>query len=52
MTDGLRWQEVFSGAEAILMTKENGGVSDAEGLTQVRHDALDFGDFEQSPACK
>lgn len=35
MTDGLRWQEVFTGAEAILMTKENGGVSDAEGLKKM-----------------
>lgn len=26
MTDGLRWQEVFKGAEASLLTKENGGV--------------------------
>src|ERR1035437_10675633 len=24
MTDGLRWQEVFQGAELALMTKENG----------------------------
>lgn len=27
MTDGLRWQEVFRGAEASLMNKRNGGVS-------------------------
>lgn len=26
MTDGLRWQEVFQGAEAVLMTKEHGAV--------------------------
>jgi hypothetical protein len=26
-TDGLRWQEVFTGAEEALMDKENGGVS-------------------------
>jgi hypothetical protein len=32
MTDGLRWQEVFSGAEQILMDKENGGVEDVDGL--------------------
>jgi hypothetical protein len=25
---------------------------DAKTLAQVRHDALDFGDFEQPPACK
>ena len=28
-TDGLRWQEVFRGAEEALMTKENGGVAPA-----------------------
>lgn len=27
-TDGLRWQEVFNGAEESLLTKENGGVAD------------------------
>ncbi len=32
MTDGLRWQEVFSGAEAALMDKEHGGVGDIPGL--------------------
>ena len=32
MTDGLRWQEVFSGAEETLMTKENGGVNDVDAL--------------------
>ena len=26
MTDGLRWQEVFGGAEESLMTEEPGGV--------------------------
>ena len=31
MTDGLRWQEVFEGAELALMTKEN-GVGDVEAL--------------------
>lgn len=31
MTDGLRWQEVFQGAELALMTKQN-GVSDLEAL--------------------
>ena len=31
-TDGLRWQEVFTGAEEILLTKENGGVKDLDGL--------------------
>jgi hypothetical protein len=32
MTDGLRWQEVFSGADAALMNKENGAVSDVAAL--------------------
>lgn len=32
MTDGLRWQEVFSGAEESLMTEDPGGVKDVEGL--------------------
>jgi hypothetical protein len=32
MTDGLRWQEVFTGAEETLMNKENGGVTDVPGL--------------------
>lgn len=32
MTDGLRWQEVFSGAEEPLMTKENGAVEDIKAL--------------------
>jgi hypothetical protein len=32
MTDGLRWQEVFTGAEEILMTEENGGVKDVAAL--------------------
>lgn len=32
MTDGLRWQEVFQGADAALMNKENGAVNDVAGL--------------------
>ena len=32
MTDGLRWQEVFQGAEDALMNKENGSVSDIPAL--------------------
>jgi arylsulfatase A-like enzyme len=32
MTDGLRWQEVFGGAEASLMTKIPGGVKDVDAL--------------------
>lgn len=30
--DGLRWQEVFTGAEEPLMNRENGGVSDTNRL--------------------
>ena len=32
MTDGLRWQDVFSGADTALMNKESGGVSNVESL--------------------
>lgn len=35
MTDGLRWQEVFGGADAALMNKENGAVTDVEGLRKT-----------------
>jgi hypothetical protein len=35
MTDGLRWQEVFSGADPALMNKENGGVADVEALKKA-----------------
>ena len=35
MTDGLRWQEVFQGADAALMNKENGAVADVEGLRKT-----------------
>ena len=34
-TDGLRWQEVFRGAEEALLTKENGGIAPAA-LSAVR----------------
>jgi hypothetical protein len=34
MTDGLRWQEVFNGADPALMNKENGAVADVPGLKQ------------------
>ena len=34
-TDGLRWQEVFRGAEDALLTKENGGIAPAA-LNAVR----------------
>lgn len=48
MTDGLRWQEVFSGAEEVLMTKEPGGVKEVDALKaafwrdtpQARREAL------------
>jgi hypothetical protein len=32
MTDGLRWQEVFSGAEEILLSNEKGGVQNVAAL--------------------
>ena len=32
MTDGLRWQEMFSGADAALLNKENGAVARPEEL--------------------
>ena len=32
VTDGFRWQEVFSGAEESLMDKTNGGVRDVKAL--------------------
>lgn len=35
MTDGLRWQEVFQGAEESLMTKEHGAVSDIPALRKA-----------------
>lgn len=34
LVDGLRWQEVFSGADETLMNKEFGGVSDDKALRQ------------------
>ena len=48
MTDGLRWQEVFAGADAALMTKESGKVTDVPALKtaywrdtlQARREAL------------
>ena len=35
MTDGLRWQEVFRGADAALINKEHGNVSDPEELKKA-----------------
>lgn len=35
MTDGLRWQEVFRGADAALMDKEHGNVSDPDALKKL-----------------
>ena len=32
MTDGLRWQEVFRGADAALVSKETGGVKDVQSV--------------------
>lgn len=32
ITDGFRWQELFTGADSSLLTKENGGVEDTLGL--------------------
>jgi hypothetical protein len=48
ISDGFRWQEVFNGAEAELMTKEAGGVKETNALRaqfwrdtpQARHEAL------------
>ena len=37
-TDGLRAEEVFNGAEELLLTKENGGVADVEGARKVYWD--------------
>jgi hypothetical protein len=34
-TDGLRWQEVFSGADPELMNKEDGGVANTNALAQA-----------------
>lgn len=33
--DGLRWQEVFTGAEELLLNKENGGVRDTNSVRQT-----------------
>ena len=35
MTDGLRWQEVFAGADRSLMNKESGGVEDVPALEKA-----------------
>jgi hypothetical protein len=35
MTDGLRWQEVFHGAEESLLTEQNGGVKDVAKLKSL-----------------
>ncbi|HEY4816140.1 MAG TPA: hypothetical protein VIH67_01830, partial [Candidatus Acidoferrum sp.] len=35
MTDGLRWQEVFDGAEASIMNKKNGKVPDEASLRRA-----------------
>lgn len=33
-TDGLRWQEVFAGAEKALINKQHGGVADAKAIEE------------------
>ncbi|MFN8138205.1 MAG: hypothetical protein U0R49_00225 [Fimbriimonadales bacterium] len=35
LIDGLRWQEVFSGADETMMNKENGGVEDVAGIRKA-----------------
>ncbi|WP_165249352.1 alkaline phosphatase family protein [Paludisphaera soli] len=35
ISDGLRWQEVFSGADPALMNKQDGGVADVEVLKKA-----------------
>src|SRR5688500_9051044 len=35
MTDGLRWQELFGGADQALMNKEHGGVANVEVLQRA-----------------
>lgn len=35
MADGLRWQEVFRGADPELMNKENGNVADLDSLRKI-----------------
>jgi len=35
ISDGLRWQEVFNGAEEPLLNKENGGVRDTNAIRQA-----------------
>src|SRR4051812_31031699 len=32
MSDGLRWQEVFTGADELLVNKTNGGISNLEAV--------------------
>ena len=38
MTDGLRWQEVFDGAEETLITAENGDIKDLLALGMLKKD--------------
>lgn len=35
VTDGLRWQELFGGAEAALLTRQPGGVSDTAAMRRA-----------------
>ena len=42
MTDGLRWQEVFRGADPSLMNKKHGGVANIDELRRMYwHDGLE-----------
>jgi hypothetical protein len=34
ISDGLRWQEVFTGAEELLISEQNGGVKDTNGVRE------------------
>ncbi len=60
MSDGLRWQEVFRGAEPSLISKKDGGVSDVEGVKraygrstpEARREACPRGMVVTSPACR
>src|SRR4051812_1918099 len=43
ISDGLRWQEVFTGAEELLMSEANGGVKDTNALrTNYWRDTLEM----------
>ena len=50
MTDGLRWQEVFSGAEKSLMNKKNGKVAGEASLKKSLLERDSGGAPRRSPA--